>query len=52
MREPYRKTYRPWAPPRSRHEAHRPNAKRSEGERVFCVLETGPTLDVSRCSTP
>jgi transposase len=52
MSEPYRKTYRPWEPQRYRHEAHSPNAKLAEGDRVFFVLETVPKLDVSRFYTP
>jgi transposase len=52
MSEPYRKTYRPWEPQRYRYEAHSPNAKLSEGDRVFFVLDTVPQLDLSRFSTP
>jgi transposase len=52
MSEPSRKTYRPWEPQRYRHEAHSPNAKLSEGDRVFFVLDTVPKLDVSRFYTP
>src|SRR2546421_8960426 len=50
--EPYRKTYRPWEPQRYRHEAHSPDAKRSEGAMVFFVLETVLVLDVRRFYTP
>jgi transposase len=52
MSEPYRKTYRPWEPQRYRHEAHSPNAKLSEGDMVFFVLDTVPKLDLSRFYTP
>jgi hypothetical protein len=52
MSEPSRKTYRPWEPPRYRHEAHSPHAKLSEGDMVFCVLDTVPKLDLSRFYTP
>ena len=52
MSEPSRKTYRPWEPQRYRHEAHSPNAKLSEGDMVFFVLDTVPKLDVSRFYTP
>jgi len=52
MSEPSRKTYRPWEPQRYRQEAHSPNAKLSEGDRVFFVLDTVPKLDLSRFYTP
>jgi transposase len=52
MSEPYRKTYRPWDPQRYRHEAHSPDAKLSEGDMVFFVLDTVPQLDLSRFYTP
>src|SRR5215510_11509249 len=52
MSEPYRKTYRPWEPQRYRREAHSPNAKLSEGDMVFFVLDTVPKLDLSRFYTP
>ena len=52
MSEPSRKTYRPWEPQRYRHEAHSPNAKLSEGDMVFFVLDTVPKLDLSRFYTP
>ena len=52
MSAPYRKTYRPWEPQRYRHEAHSPNAKLSEGDMVFFVLDTVPKLDLSRFYTP
>jgi len=52
MSEPYRKPYRPWDRQRDRHAAHRPDAKLSAGDRVFCVLETVPTLDWRRFSPP
>src|SRR5262249_33186886 len=52
MGEPYRKTYRPWEPQRYRYEAHSPNAKLSEGDMVFFVLDTVPKLDLSRFYTP
>ena len=45
MSESYRKTYRPWEPQRYRHEAHSPNAKLSEGDMVFFVLDTVPKPD-------
>ena len=52
MSEPSRKTYRPWEPQRYRYEAHSPNAKLSEGDMVFFVLDTVPKLDLSRFYTP
>src|SRR5262247_3430842 len=52
MSEPYRKTYRPWEPQRYRYEAHSPNAKLSESDMVFFVLDTVPKLDLSRFYTP
>jgi transposase len=52
MSEPYRKTYRPWDPQRYRHEAHSPDAKLSEGDMVFFVLDTVPKLDLRRFYTP
>ena len=52
MSEPYRKTYRPWEPQRYRHEAHSPDAKLSEGDMVFFVLDTVPKLDLRRFYTP
>src|SRR5215475_3502598 len=52
MSEPYRKTYRPWEPQRYRHEAHSPNAKLSEGDMVFFVLDTVPKLELSRFYMP
>src|SRR5215831_13714921 len=52
MGEPYRKTYRPWEPQRYRYEAHSPNAKLSESDMVFFVLDTVPKLDLSRFYTP
>ncbi len=52
MSEPSRKTYRPWEPQRYRHEAHSPNAKLSEGDMVFFVLDTVSKLDLSRFYTP
>jgi len=52
MSEPYKKTYRPWEPQRYRYEAHSPNAKLSEGDIVFFVVDTVPKLDLSRFYTP
>src|SRR5262249_20751939 len=52
MSEPSKKTYRPWEPQRYRHEAHSPNAKLSEGDLVFFMLDTVPKLDVRRFYTP
>jgi hypothetical protein len=52
MSEPYKKTYRPWEPQRYRHEAHSPNAKLSEGDMVFFMLDTVPKLDLRRFYTP
>src|SRR5499433_4603137 len=52
MGEPYKKTYRPWEPQRYRYEAHSPNAKLSEGDIVFFVVDTVPKLDLSRFYTP
>ena len=52
MSEPYRKTYRPWEPQRYRHEAHSPDAKLSEGDMVFFVLDTVPKLALHRFYTP
>src|SRR5262244_815576 len=52
MGEPYRKTYRPWEPQRYRYEAHSPNAKLSESDMVFFVLDTVPKLDLRRVYAP
>src|SRR5262244_2060754 len=52
MGEPYKKTYRPWEPQRYRYEAHSPNAKLSEGDIVFFVVDTVPKLDLSRFYAP
>ena len=52
MREPRRKTYRPWEPQRYRQEAHSPDTKLPEGDLVFFLLDTVPKLDLSRFYTP
>jgi transposase len=52
MSEPYRKTYRPWEPQRYRQEAHSPEAKLSEGDLVFFLLDTVSKLDVRRFYAP
>ena len=52
MSEPQRKTYRPWEPQRYRQEAQSPAAQLSAGARVCFGLDTVPTLEVRRCSTP
>src|SRR5499433_3860704 len=52
MGEPYKKTYRPWEPQRYRYEAHSPNAKLSEGDIVFFVVDTVPKLDLSPFYAP
>ena len=46
------KTYRPWEPQRSQHEAHSPAAKLPEGAVVFFLLDTVPRLDVRRFYAP
>ena len=42
------KPYRPWEPEHYRHEAHSPEAKLPEDDRVFFVLATVPHLDLHR----
>jgi len=45
MSEQHGKTYRPWEPERSQHEAQSPAAKLPEGEGVFFLLDTVRRLD-------
>ena len=52
MSEPYRKTYRPWEPQRSRQEAHSPETKLPAGDWVFFLLDTVSQLDVRRFYAP
>jgi transposase len=52
MRECGEKTYRPWEPERSRHDAHSPAAKLPEGDVVFCLLDTVPQLELRRFYAP
>jgi transposase len=46
------KTYRPWNPEHSRHEAHSPEAKLPQTDLVFFLLDTMPHLDLSRFYAP
>src|SRR3989441_8463579 len=46
------KTYRPWDPQRSQHEAHSPASKLPEGDLVFFLRDAVATLDVSRFYAP
>ena len=46
------KTYRPWEPQRSQHEAHSPASKLPEGDLVFFLLDAVARLDVSRFYAP
>src|SRR5262249_48100803 len=46
------KTYRPWNPEHSRHEAHSPEAKWPQADLVFFLLDTVPYLDLSRFYAP
>ena len=49
MRDSLGKTYRPWAPQHDRQAAHSPEAKWPAGAWGFCLLDTVPHLDWSRC---
>ena len=46
------KTYRPWDPERSRHEAQRPAAQLPAGDLVFFLLDTVPPLHLRRFYAP
>ena len=52
MREPGGKTYRPWDPACSRHEAQSPAGKLPEGDWVFFLLDTVPRLALQRFYAP
>jgi hypothetical protein len=52
MSEPRGKTYRPWEPERSQHEAQSPAAKLPEGDLVFFRLDTVRRLALSRFYAP
>jgi len=46
------KTYRPWDPQRSQHEAQSPASKLPEGDLVFFLLDAVAKLDGSRFYAP
>jgi transposase len=52
MSEPGGKTYRPWDPECSRHEAQSPAGKLPAGDWVFFLLDTVPRLDLQRFYAP
>ena len=52
MREPQRKTYRPWEPQRSRQEAQSPEAQLPAGAWVFFLVDTVAKLDRGQCYAP
>jgi len=52
MRERGEKTSRPWEPERYRQDAQSPTAQRPEGDVVFCLLDTGPQLELRCFSAP
>jgi hypothetical protein len=52
MKDPHRKTYRPWHPQAYRQQAHAPAAQLPEGDLVFFLLDVVPQLDLRAVYAP